>query len=253
MRVRLRFSKRGALRFISHLDLAELIHRLARISELPVAHSQGFNPQPRISLSPPLPLGIEGQGELADIYLTERVDLKTCLQELCRVTRVAGLEWNGIQETSLQADSLQQSIEEYGYEIAWRRMGKNTSVLPTDPLELAAAVERFLSSETWPIELLRKGKLQQRDARSFVRGLHSGTPCGFRGGSDSDCQVRQWRHAQSSSYSGESFRSRSGTGRSLASVSSSHPDLKEGRINRETPFARDEKTFSGEGDWAWIR
>ncbi|HNY26478.1 MAG TPA: TIGR03960 family B12-binding radical SAM protein [Candidatus Sumerlaeota bacterium] len=176
MRVRLRFSKRGALRFISHLDLAEVIHRLVRMSELPVAYSQGFNPQPRISLSPPLPLGIEGQGELADVYLTERVELKTCLQKLCRVTRVAGLEWCGIEEAPMQSDSLQQSIGEYGYEIAWRRMGEAASVLPTDPLELAAAVQRFLASETWPIELLRKGKLQQRDARAFVRGFSLWNP-----------------------------------------------------------------------------
>ena len=54
-------------------------------------------------------------------------------------------------------------------------------MLPVDSAELAAGIKRFLDSASWPIEIERKGRTQQRDARQFV--LSCGAippPDGFR-------------------------------------------------------------------------
>ena len=58
-KLKLRFAKRGMMRFISHLDLMRLFQRAARRAALPVTISKGFSPHPRISIQPALKLGME--------------------------------------------------------------------------------------------------------------------------------------------------------------------------------------------------
>lgn len=70
-RYRIRFSKRGTVRFISHRDLMAVFARAFRRAELPVRMSEGFNPRPRFSLPAPLPLGIEGLDEVLELQLDE--------------------------------------------------------------------------------------------------------------------------------------------------------------------------------------
>ena len=48
-RIRLRFAKRGRLRFLSHRDVARSFERAVRRAGVPVAHSHGFSPHPRLS------------------------------------------------------------------------------------------------------------------------------------------------------------------------------------------------------------
>lgn len=68
---RLCFYKKGDLRFISHLDLLRMFIRALRRASIPVAYSKGFNPQPRLSFAAPLAVGMEGENEYLDLYLSE--------------------------------------------------------------------------------------------------------------------------------------------------------------------------------------
>ncbi len=66
-RIRLRFEKRGALKFISHHDLMRTFELALRRADLNVAHTQGFNPRPKLSFAIALPLGVESLDEILDI------------------------------------------------------------------------------------------------------------------------------------------------------------------------------------------
>jgi len=68
-RVRLRWGKSDRYKFMSHLDNLRLIERAIRKSGLPVAYSQGFHPQMKLSFGPPLPLGMTSEAEYFDITL----------------------------------------------------------------------------------------------------------------------------------------------------------------------------------------
>lgn len=74
-RVRLRFAKRGRLRFLSHRDVARSFERAVRRAGVPVAHSHGFNPHPRLSWVGAAPTGSASEAEYVEIGLTEPVDL----------------------------------------------------------------------------------------------------------------------------------------------------------------------------------
>ncbi len=70
---RLTYSKLPPLTTISHKDLIEVLQRTMRRAGLPLAYSQGYSPHPRVSFGPPLPVGVAGLAELADVELSARL------------------------------------------------------------------------------------------------------------------------------------------------------------------------------------
>jgi radical SAM-linked protein len=73
LKARLLLSKRGAARFIPHIDFMEVLKRGLRMAGAPVSFTQGFNKRERISMGFPLPLGIESGHELLDLELFEEL------------------------------------------------------------------------------------------------------------------------------------------------------------------------------------
>ena len=73
-RIRIRFGKRGPLRFVGHLDLSITWERALRRARVPLEYTQGFNPRPRMQFAAALPVGVTSECEYLDIWLTERLD-----------------------------------------------------------------------------------------------------------------------------------------------------------------------------------
>lgn len=73
-KLRIRFSKQGDLRLVSHRDLARAVERLFRRAELPLAMTEGFHPHPKISFVSALALGIEGKNEVMEVILSHPQD-----------------------------------------------------------------------------------------------------------------------------------------------------------------------------------
>lgn len=67
--VRLRFTKQGRLKYISHLDINRAMSRAFKRAEIPLWYTQGFNPHPYMSFSLPLSLGVESLCESVDIRI----------------------------------------------------------------------------------------------------------------------------------------------------------------------------------------
>lgn len=65
------FSKKGMIRYISHLDFIRLIYRALRRADLPFVLSEGFNPRPKIDFGQALKLGVEGIMEIVFFLKTE--------------------------------------------------------------------------------------------------------------------------------------------------------------------------------------
>ena len=71
---RIKLTKTGALRFISHLDWQNLILKIFRRCDIKLVLSEGFNKMPRISYSPALPIFIESKCELVNFQTYEKLD-----------------------------------------------------------------------------------------------------------------------------------------------------------------------------------
>ena len=67
--IRIKFSKKGNLMYISHLDLSKTMQRIMVRADIDIWYSEGFNPQPRVVFAVPLPVGVESDCEYLDIKI----------------------------------------------------------------------------------------------------------------------------------------------------------------------------------------
>ena len=72
-RMKFIFTKKGQMRYISHLDLMRLFQRAVRRAGIPVALTQGFSPHLKISITRALKLGVESAGEEAVFHIDGQV------------------------------------------------------------------------------------------------------------------------------------------------------------------------------------
>ena len=66
MKIRMKFSKNGPLRFVGHLDVMRYFQKVFRRAEVDIAYSQGYSPHQIISFAAPLGLGVTSDGEYLD-------------------------------------------------------------------------------------------------------------------------------------------------------------------------------------------
>ena len=73
-KLRVRYAKRGRLRFSSTRDFQRALERALRRAGVPMAFSAGFHPHPKISYANAAPTGTASEAEYFEISVTQRVD-----------------------------------------------------------------------------------------------------------------------------------------------------------------------------------
>jgi radical SAM-linked protein len=68
------FTKKGVLKYISHLDLMRLFARALRRAQLPLKMTEGFSPHPKLSFKRALKLGVESENEEGAVVLTDFIE-----------------------------------------------------------------------------------------------------------------------------------------------------------------------------------
>src|SRR5512133_1211095 len=81
-RLRLRYAKRGRLRFSSHRDFQRALERALRRAEIPMAYSAGFSPHPKVSYANSAPTGVASEAEYVEIGVAEACDPAAVRQAL---------------------------------------------------------------------------------------------------------------------------------------------------------------------------
>lgn len=161
-RLRLTFSRRSGLKWLSHLDMMRLWERALRRAEVSLAFSQGYTPHPRIAMALPLPVGVEGEAELMDIYLVAPLSPLVILQRTSPQLP-DGVALHGVEEVALGDPSLQSRVRCADYEILL-----DTS-RPRE--EIQAAVQTFLASNEAVLEARRGKRVGPLDIRRLVVSL----------------------------------------------------------------------------------
>ena len=157
-KLRIRYAKRGRLRFASHRDLARALERALRRAGVPMAFSAGFSPHPKISYIGAAPTGAASEAEYLEIGLAERRDpeavraaLDAALPEDVAVVECV----EAAEGTGSLADRIDTSV--------WR-----VELPGVSAAELRPAVEAFLASEVVTVAKRTKNGLKDIDARVAV-------------------------------------------------------------------------------------
>ena len=72
MRIRIKFSKNGSLKYIGHLDVMRFFQKVIRRAEIDIAYSEGFSPHMQMSFAQPLGIGVTSDGEYFDMDMKSR-------------------------------------------------------------------------------------------------------------------------------------------------------------------------------------
>lgn len=82
MKIRVKFSKHGAMKFIGHLDIMRYFQKAIRRAEIPIVFTEGFSPHMVMSFASPLGVGIESEGEYMDIEIKEPISTEEAIKRL---------------------------------------------------------------------------------------------------------------------------------------------------------------------------
>ncbi len=115
-RIRMKYTKTGRLRFLSHLDFMTLFHRTAVRAGVPIAFSRGFNPHPKVAFGPALSVGIESEAEYLDLETDPFIDLIKVVADM-NSSLPEGIRILKASAVSKTAPSLSGSISRYDYEV----------------------------------------------------------------------------------------------------------------------------------------
>lgn len=179
--IRLRFAKRGKVRFVSHRDVARAFERAFRIEQLPLAFTQGFSPRPKVSFGLALAVAYESDAEYLDLELAEERDVDA-LPALLGDPLPTGLSVSGAAALVDRAPSLQESVTSVEYRIGLAGLAGD---------ELAALVEQVQASTALPVTTTRKGRDVIEDVRPAISRITvvSDAPPVFCGSGEIDLEV----------------------------------------------------------------
>jgi len=173
-KIRLRYAKRGKLRFTSHRDVARAFERAVRRSGLPMAYSQGYHPHPKLSWVGAAPTGAASEAEYAEIALVEHVDP----QVICAELDAALPDGLAVLEAVLAGPGgLAERIEASAWRIEVR--GWRGDVLQR-------AVQLLLAAPQLVVERVTKDGRRSLDVRAALVSLEVGAPVSLKVG---DCPM----------------------------------------------------------------
>jgi radical SAM-linked protein len=115
-RIRLRLSRNGILKWISHLDMQRTLERALRRSGIPMSYTEGFHPRPRVSFAIPLPLGYTSDADWMDIFLHRDMNPKEVKQAL-QASLPEGLNVLDVREVHLSDKTLTSDTIRITYRI----------------------------------------------------------------------------------------------------------------------------------------
>jgi|SRR5579875_2546270 len=155
-RVRLRYAKRGRLRFTSHRDFARAFERALRRAGVPMAYSAGFTPHPKVSYVDAAPTGAASEAEYVEIGLAETVDV-TALREALDAALPDGLDI--VEAVPAGPGGLAERMTGSAWRLELPGIGAD---------EARAAVDRFLGEPAVTVERLTKSGRRTVDVRAAV-------------------------------------------------------------------------------------
>lgn len=173
-RARLLFAKQGSMCFMGHLDLVRIIPRMLRRARIEMGFTRGFNPTPRMSFGPALPLGMAALEEVVDLAIllpdsdrdmagmwTDELRQQRADEVLEKLREVAppGLVLVGLRLLSPGERKAGALVDAADYAVA---LG------PDQAQKVAQTLEEHLSAESLFVERPRKRKKRGKRLRKHA-------------------------------------------------------------------------------------
>lgn len=163
--IRFKFTRGEELRFISHLDQQRLFQRAFRRAGLNIAHSNGFNPHPKLSFALAMSVGLMSDSEYGDVVLTRDIDLMEFTKRL-NAALPEGLKVVEARKIPQGKTSLSASLTDsrYRIEVALEDGIDETSL--SDILNTYKSLDEVILEKR-----NKKGKMVPKNIRPFIKDI----------------------------------------------------------------------------------
>ncbi|MDD3852844.1 MAG: TIGR03936 family radical SAM-associated protein [Syntrophomonadaceae bacterium] len=184
MRIRVEYEVNSELRFLSNLDMMNVIQRALRRADIPYALSEGFNPHIRLSMGTVLPVGLWGQREYFDLELSERMSIEGFSSKMNAVLPPT-IEINHACEIEQLTPALMKVINATAYVFvinaddvdvsAWRDQVLNRDILMVKSRGKKKGIDKDLKKGIYKIELINNEMVT-----NIIIWVSSGEPVNIR-------------------------------------------------------------------------
>ncbi|MBR1670024.1 MAG: TIGR03936 family radical SAM-associated protein [Butyrivibrio sp.] len=159
-KLRLKFSKKGPIKFIGHLDVMRYFQKAIRRADIDIKYSEGFSPHQLLSFAQPLSVGATSDGEYLDMVVnsfTSEKDIMDRLNSVCN----EGITIRAVRELDEKEEKAMTLSFAAKYEVRMRQ----SSQLPagwTDDFM------RFLSRDKLPAMKKTKSGEKEIDMKPMI-------------------------------------------------------------------------------------
>lgn len=160
MKVRIKFSKHGVMKFIGHLDVMRYFQKAMRRADIDIAYTTGFSPHQIMSFAAPLGVGLESNGEYFDIE-ADSVTTSEDMEKRLNAVMVEGIRILNVRVLPETAGNAMASVAAAKYTIRFAE-GKEP------PFDLETAVKAFMEKETIPVTKQTKKSETELDLKPFI-------------------------------------------------------------------------------------
>ena len=119
MKLRIKFIKKGQIKFIGHLDVMRYFQKALRRAEVDVAYSSGFSPHQIMSFASPLGVGLESNGEYFDVEILTPISSQSFMDKVNAVS-IPGIQITDVRLLPEKAGNAMASVAAAGYTVRFR-------------------------------------------------------------------------------------------------------------------------------------
>ncbi len=160
MKIRIKFSKTGAVKFIGHLDIMRYFQKLMRRADIPIAYSNGLSPHQVMSFALPLGIGLESDAEYMDIEITKPILSEEAIEAM-NAASAKGMEVLSFRELPESAGNAMASVVAADYLISFREGFEPSFSLKDAAADLMEQDKIIISKKT-------KRSEQEIDLKPFI-------------------------------------------------------------------------------------
>ncbi len=162
MKIRIKFRKQGAMKFIGHLDIMRYFQKVMRRADVDICYSGGFSPHQIMSFAAPLGVGLLSNGEYLDIEVNSAYSSAEMVRRMNAVMS-EGMEAISFRRLDDSAKSAMSLVAAADYVLAFRP-GKE----PEDLEAFFAALERFYAQPQIPVTKKTKSGEKEMDLKPLI-------------------------------------------------------------------------------------
>ena len=167
MKVRMKFKKSGAMKFIGHLDVMRYFQKAIRRAEIDIQYSQGFNPHQLMSFAAPLGVGSTSDAEYVDLIIGESESSEKMVSRLNAVM-VEGFEVCNFRRVTDENKNAMSIVAAADYLVSLK---DGYTLSSEDSFDFVTEFKAFMAQDE--INILKKSKKSERmvNIKPWIYGI----------------------------------------------------------------------------------